>query len=159
MALLGMMEFFEVNELSPDDRLGNTLSGLKSQMKRRFNALIAIVRNIEKHQTLPTKAMLDTLFQEMSQMEDEEELEENFDFGAPEAFIRDKELEHYRNRYEEMQQQLSPYKNRVQELLEQMTYVKGTFGKGHYKLDMDKNEFEDFKKELQDVHHRHRTES
>ena len=112
MALLGMMEFFEVNELSPDDRLGNTLSGLKSQMKRRFNALIAIVRNIEKHQTLPTKAMLDTLFQEMSQVENDEEgeLEEDFDFGTPEAFTRDKELEHYRNRYEEMLQQLSRYK-------------------------------------------------
>src|SRR5690606_7288648 len=98
-------------------------------------------------------------FQEMSQMEDEEELEENFDFGTPEVFTWDKELEHYRNRYEEMQQQLSQYKNRVQELLEQLTYVKGTFGKGHYKLDMDKNELENFKKDLQDVHHHHRTES
>lgn len=153
--LEAMLNFFEWNSLSPKDNLGVKSDGTK----KRINALIAIVRNIEKQQTLPTKAMLDTLFQEMSQMEDEEELEENFDFGAPEAFIRDKELEHYRNRYEEMQQQLSRYKNRVQELLEQMTYVKGTFGKGHYKLDMDKNEFEDFKKELQDVHHRHRTES
>src|SRR5690606_38451480 len=159
MTLLGMMEFFEVNELSPDDRLGNTLSGLKSQMKRRFNALIAIVRNIEKQQTLPTKAMLDTLFQEMSQAEDEDIEEEDFDFGTPEAFTRDKELEHYRTRYEEMQQQLSRYKNQGQELLEQMTYVKGTFGKGHYKLDMDKKEFENLKKEMQNVYHHHRTES
>lgn len=103
--------------------------------------------------------MLDTLFQELSQVEDEEEKEENFDFGTPEAFTRDTELEHYRNRYEDMQQQLSRYKNRMDNLFSRLTYIKGTFGKGHYKLDMDKNEFVDFKKELQNVHHHHRTES
>jgi len=32
--------------------------------------------------------------------------------------------------------------------MEQMTYVKGTFGKGHFKLDMGKDEFEKLKKEL-----------
>lgn len=152
-----MLNFFEWNSLSPKDNFGVKSDGTK----KRINALIAIVRNIEKQQTLPTKAMLDILFQEISQMENDEEreLEEDFDFEMPEAFTRDKELEHYRNRYEEMQHQLSWYKNLVMELLEQLTYVKGTFGKEHYRLDMDKKEFENFKKGLNNVHHHHRTKN
>lgn len=149
-----MLNFFEWNNLSPNDNLGVKNDGTQ----KRINALIAIVRNIEKHQTLPTKAMLDTLFQEMSKVQNEEE-EEDFDFGTPDSFTRDKELEHYQTRYEEMQQQLNKYKNQLQGLLEQMTYVKGTFGKGHFKLDMDKSELENLKKKLQNVHHHHRTKS
>jgi len=89
---------------------------------------------------------------------EDQEKEESFDFETPESFSRDKELEHYQNRYEEMRQELGQYKSRVQNLMEQMTYVKGTFGKGHFKLDMGKDEFEKLKKELHDVHHHHRTE-
>src|SRR5690606_25670852 len=106
-----MLNFFEWNSLSPKENLGVKSDGTK----KRINALIAIVRNIEKQQTLPTKAMLDTLFQELSQLENDEEgePEEDFDFGTPEAFTRDTELEHYRTRYEDMQQQLSRYKNQM----------------------------------------------
>ncbi|RNL90328.1 hypothetical protein ED312_06465 [Sinomicrobium pectinilyticum] len=153
--LEAIMNFFEWNDLSPNDDLGIK----NNRTNKRINAVIAILKNIEKHQTLPTKAMLDTLFQEISQVEGEEEKEEDFDFGTPEDLSRDTELEYYRNRYEEMQQQLHSYKDRVQGLLGQLTYVKGTFGKGHYKLDMDRDEFENLKKELQDVHHHHRPES
>ena len=139
-----VMNFFEWNDLSPNDDLGIN----NNRTNKRINAVIAILKNIEKHQTLPTKAMLDTLFQEISNMENTEEKEEDFDFGSPEPLSRDNELDHYRNRYEEMQQLLGNHKNRMLDLLKRMTYVKGTFGKGHYKLDMDQPEFEKFKKEL-----------
>tara|TARA_R100000935_G_scaffold58923_1_gene100037 strand:+ start:10415 stop:10993 length:579 start_codon:yes stop_codon:yes gene_type:complete len=155
--LEAVMNFFEWNDLSPNDDLGIR----NNRTNKRINAVIAILKNIEKHQTLPTKAMLDTLFREISQVEngEAEELEEDFDFGTSETFTRDTELEHYRNRYEEMQQLLSGYKNKVQELLEQLIHVKGTFGKGHYRLDMDNEEFENLKKRLNNVHHHHRTEN
>ncbi|MGP1992924.1 BfmA/BtgA family mobilization protein [Zobellia laminariae] len=142
--LEAVMNFFEWNDLSPNDDLGIK----NNRTNKRINALIAILKNIEKHQTLPTKAMLDTLFQEIAKQEGREEKEEEFDFPTPEPFSRDTELQHYRNRYEDMQQRMGSYKNRIQDLLEQMTYIKGTFARGYYKLDMDKNEFEQFKKEL-----------
>jgi len=142
--LEAVMDFFEQNDLSPNDDLGIN----NNRTNKRINAVIAILKNIEKQQTLPTKVMLDTLFQEMSQVESEDSNEETFDFGTPEPFSKDRELEHYQNRYEEMRQQLGQYKNRVQDVMEQMTYVKGTFGKGHFKLDMGKDEFEKLKKEL-----------
>lgn len=142
--LEAMMNFFEWNDLSPNDDLGIN----NNRTNKRINAVIAILKNIEKQQTLPTKAMLDTLFQEIARVEDTEEKEEDFHFESPEPLSRDTELEQYRNRYEEMQQQLGSYKNRMQELLKRMSYVKGTFGKGHYKLDMDKTEFEKLKKRV-----------
>ncbi|MCM5664013.1 BfmA/BtgA family mobilization protein [Galbibacter mesophilus] len=156
--LKSMLDFFKWNNLSPNDNLG-----VKSDnTKKRIDALIAIIRNIEKEQTLPTKAMLDALFQEVSQMETGsrkwKEGEGSIDFGSPETITRDTELEHYRNRYEVMQKELSHYKNRIQELLEQLTYVKGTFGKGYHRLDMDRKELENFKNTLEHVHHHYRTE-
>ncbi|MDL5511140.1 BfmA/BtgA family mobilization protein [Arenibacter sp. M-2] len=141
--LEAVMDFFERNDLSPNDDLGIK----NNRTNKRINAVIAILKNIEKQQTLPTKVMLDTLFQEMSQVEDQEK-EESFDFGTPEPFSRDRELEHYQNRYEEMRQQLGRYKNRMQDVMERMDYVKGTFGKGYFRLDMGKDEFEKLKKGL-----------
>lgn len=142
--LEAVMNFFEWNDLSPNDDLGIK----NNRTNKRINAVIAILKNIEKQQTLPTKAMLDTLFQEISHAEATVEKEEIVDFGSPKPFTRDTELEQYRNRFEEMQLRLGDHKNRIQDLLEQMSYVKGTFGKGHYKLDMDKTDFEKFTKEL-----------
>ncbi|WP_428741878.1 BfmA/BtgA family mobilization protein [Tenacibaculum sp.] len=142
-ALEAMLNFFQWNDLSPDDDLGIK----NNRTNKRINAVIAILKNIEKYQTLPTKTMLDTLFHEMSKVDEEQE-EDSVDFGTPERFTRDTELEHYRNRHEEMLQQLSHYKNRIQELLGRLTYIKSTFGKGHYKLDMDKNDLENLKKDL-----------
>tara|TARA_R110002126_G_scaffold22865_7_gene81105 strand:+ start:1386 stop:1964 length:579 start_codon:yes stop_codon:yes gene_type:complete len=141
-----VMNFFEWNDLSPNDDLGIK----NNRTNKRINALIAILKNIEKQQTLPTKVMLETLFQEVTNLEDSEGKigHRDIDLASPEPFSRDTELEHYRNRYEEMQQQLGTYRNRILELLDQMTLVKGTFGKGHYKLEMDKKEFENFKNQL-----------
>lgn len=139
-----VMNFFEWNDISPNDDLGIK----NNRTNKRINAMISILRNIEKQQTLPTKVMMETLFQEITNLEDSEEKDTNLDFGSPEPFSRDTEMERYRNRYEEMQHQLGNYRNRMLELLNRMNYVKGTFGQGHYKLNMHKNEFENFKKQL-----------
>ena len=153
LTLESMMNFFEWNDLSPNDDLGIK----NNRTNKRINAVIAILKNIEKHQTLPTKAMLDTLFQEISQGENED-TEETFDFGTSEPFTREDELRHYRERYEQMQEQAGNLGSLIAELSGKMTYVKSTFGQGHFNLNMDKDEFDKLKKELQDVYHHHRTE-
>ena len=63
MTLLLMMEFFERNELSPEDDLKPGLMETENRIKKRINALIAIIKNIEKNQTKPTMAILQALFQ------------------------------------------------------------------------------------------------
>ncbi len=63
MTLLSMLEFFEASGLSPEERLGPNIKTLESLLKKRINAVIAIVRDIEKNQTNPTVAMMQSLFE------------------------------------------------------------------------------------------------
>jgi len=65
MTLLLMLEFFENNEISPKEDFGPSMRTLKSLIKKRNNAVIAIMKDIEKTQTKPTVGMLQSLFQEV----------------------------------------------------------------------------------------------
>ena len=60
-ALEVMLNFFEWNEISPNDNLDTR----NTELKKRINAMIAIMKDIEKTQTKPTTAMLQALFQEV----------------------------------------------------------------------------------------------
>ncbi|WP_066222956.1 BfmA/BtgA family mobilization protein [Formosa haliotis] len=62
--LLSMLEFFENNNISPEANLGPRIQTLEAVMKKRFNSVIAIIKDIEKHQTKPTAAMLEALFEQ-----------------------------------------------------------------------------------------------
>ncbi|RXG11474.1 hypothetical protein DSM03_1165 [Leeuwenhoekiella aestuarii] len=62
-ALEEMLDFFQYNEISPKERLGPTGRTLEANLKKRINAIIAIMRDIEKTQTKPTQAMLQSLFE------------------------------------------------------------------------------------------------
>ena len=64
MTLTKMLDFFELNEISPMERLGPSNRTLENELKKRMNAIIAIIKNIEKSQTKPTTAMLESLFAE-----------------------------------------------------------------------------------------------
>src|SRR5660397_11830 len=59
-----MMDFFDQNKISPTELLGPNMKSLENNLKGRINALIAIIRDIEKNQTKPTVAMLQALFEE-----------------------------------------------------------------------------------------------
>ena len=58
-----MLDFFFYNEISPHERLGPTGRTIEASFKKRINAVIAIVRDMEKTQTKPTAAMIASLFQ------------------------------------------------------------------------------------------------
>ena len=73
MTLLAMVEFFDHNGISPDERMHETIASLKYLIKRRFNAMVAIMRSIEKEQTLPTVSMIQALFQQELESEEGEE--------------------------------------------------------------------------------------
>lgn len=63
-ALTLMMDFFDQNKISPSESLGPNMISLENHIKSRINAVIAIIRDIEKNQTKPTVAMLQALFEE-----------------------------------------------------------------------------------------------
>ena len=69
MTLLMMLDFFETNGISPNETLGPNMKTLESQIKKRINAVIAIIKDIEKHHDKPTTAMLQSLFIEFESAE------------------------------------------------------------------------------------------
>ncbi len=64
MTLLLMLEFFENNGLSPKESIGPHMQTLENLIKKRINGVIAIMKDIEKNQTKPTVAMMQSLFEE-----------------------------------------------------------------------------------------------
>lgn len=64
MTLLLMIEFFEYNGISPTEDMGPKMQTLESLIKKRINGVIAILKDIEKSQTKPTVAMMESLFKE-----------------------------------------------------------------------------------------------
>ncbi|RFN60299.1 BfmA/BtgA family mobilization protein [Marixanthomonas ophiurae] len=61
-AMEAMLDFFFYNEISPKEKLGPTGRTMEAKLLKRINAVIAIIRDIEKTQTKPTVAMLQSLF-------------------------------------------------------------------------------------------------
>ena len=64
MTLLYMIDFFENNGLSPLESISPKIQTLEGLFKKRMNGMIAIMKDIEKHQTKPTVAMLQALFEQ-----------------------------------------------------------------------------------------------
>ena len=62
MTLLLMLDFFEENGITPNETLGPNMQTLESEIKKRINAVIAIIKDIEKNHDKPTTAMLESLF-------------------------------------------------------------------------------------------------
>lgn len=58
-----ILDFFLYNEISPKERFGPTGRTIEANLMKRINAVIAIVRDVEKTQTKPTAAMIASLFQ------------------------------------------------------------------------------------------------
>ncbi len=151
-----MMNFFDWNELSPNESLGTNMKTLENRLKKRINALVAIVRDIEKNQTKPTNAMLQLLFQESpGQNEPQEEL---FEFEQQELITENEELTYYQNRYEGIQRKYETLKDDLEKIIDKTSYVKGSFGGGYLKLELTKEEFENFKQKSRDVYHSNQTD-
>ncbi|CAL2104139.1 conserved protein of unknown function [Tenacibaculum sp. 190130A14a] len=155
MTLLAMLDFFEINEVSPNERLGETVSSLKHQMQKRFNAVIAIIRDIEKSQTKPTTAMLQQLFEQASTDVEEEE----FDFGSTELISENEELTYYRDNYFRIKEQFNITHNDLEKVMSKVKYAKGSFGNSYLRLEITKEEYETIKQKLEDVRNDNSTEN
>ncbi|MDT0651669.1 BfmA/BtgA family mobilization protein [Autumnicola edwardsiae] len=62
-AMATMLDFFFYNEISPKEKLGPTGRTIEQSFKKRINAVIAIMRDMEKTQTKPTVTMIQSLFE------------------------------------------------------------------------------------------------
>ncbi|WP_066223729.1 BfmA/BtgA family mobilization protein [Formosa haliotis] len=149
LSLLDMILFFETNEISPSERFGETITSLKFQMKRRFNALIAIIKSIEKHQTEPTAFLMKQLFEVSAQ----QEAENHIDFTPQELITENEELEYYQNQFRDSQKRYLQLKSDTGLILKKLKYIRNNFGMGYYRLNLNKEDIQRIKNNLDHVHH------
>lgn len=62
-AMENILDFFFYNEISPKEKIGPTGRTIEAKLLKRINAVIAIMRDVEKTQTKPTMAMIQSLFE------------------------------------------------------------------------------------------------
>ncbi|WP_300439049.1 BfmA/BtgA family mobilization protein [Christiangramia sp.] len=130
MTLLLMLDFFEINAISPKEKIGPKIQTLESFIKKRINALVAIIRDIEQQQTVPTKAMLEALFEGLP-VQTRKKVIPSFE----EAF---KNLERTPASLPKISSE-TDHKD-IRNILRKVETVKPPFGKAYYKLTLDPEE-------------------
>lgn len=141
-----MLDFFQNNQLSPLEELGPNLLTLEKKLKVRINAVVAIIRDIEKSQTKPTLAMLQLLFQE-SPVKKEVLVEKNKLAPAPEEYVH----EQLHKKIETLETRLSRSRRMTEKLLGHVAISRSSFGKVQLRLLMTQNEFQEIKEKLQNI--------
>ncbi|MBC73578.1 MAG: hypothetical protein CMH47_15220 [Muricauda sp.] len=145
--LEAMMDFFVQYKINPFGDLGKDLQGLELHLNKRINALIAIVKNIEKHQTGPTTAMMQLLFEQAPRptqnqpalREAQTRRNDNFFANAKRGI----ELERENT---QLQQELERIKNDMELLLKSAKISNRGLGKPKIILELPKAEFERIQK-------------
>lgn len=160
MTLLAMVEFFEHNGISPDERMHETIASLKYLIKRRFNAMVAIMRSIEKEQTLPTVSMIQALFQQELEHEGDEEWEGDFEFYEKQLTeiiaptnpeLLDLETTVPKIRYVGLEEQMEELKEDFAYVLDHVSEFKNHFGKNHLRLDLNPGAIEKYRTKLKNM--------
>ncbi|WP_108424536.1 BfmA/BtgA family mobilization protein [Flagellimonas amoyensis] len=156
MTLLAMVEFFEHNGISPNERMYETIASLKYLIKRRFNAMVAIMRSIEKEQTLPTVSMIQALF-EQELASDGEEWDNDFDFIEQQLTETkkptdmepfDAEVTVPKIRYDRLEERYEELKTDFAYVLDHVSLFHNRFGKDHLKLDLNPGAIEKYRTKL-----------
>jgi hypothetical protein len=160
ITLLAMMEFFERHGISPDQNLGETMASMKHYIRRRFNAMVAIMRSIEKEQTLPTVSMMQALFQQELDPEEGDEWEGDFEFFEKQLTeintptnpeLLDKETTVPKIVHERLKEQLEELKQDFGHVLDHVSMAKNRFGKDHLKLDLKPGAIEQYRTKLKNL--------
>lgn len=149
MSLLQMIQFFEFNGISPTDNLEDNIAKLEGKISKRTNAIIAIIKNIEKNQTKPTTAMLQSLFEEKLEQEQAmpEMIEKKFIEKLPEEkYVEDTTVP--KIRYERLEGKMNLVKEDFEYVLGKVKTIKSNFRNGYLKLELTDEELIKFKRTL-----------
>ncbi|GAA3561339.1 BfmA/BtgA family mobilization protein [Snuella lapsa] len=156
MGLLAMLDFFEIHELSPTDSIDGNLRSIEIRIKKRINNAIAIIKSIEQNQTLPTVAMLQSLFEQQLEHEDDD------DYLGDHLEYIEKKFEHVeagekklmeettvpKIRYERLEEKMAQLKAEFSYVLSKVKEIKSPFGKPYLKLELTEEEMEKYKRSI-----------
>ena len=134
-----ILDFFEKNNLSPFETLVPSKVSLEQLIKKRIDAVIAILKNIEKTQTKPGLLMLELLLEGRSVPKVEVGKKEKI------SASKEKSLEQLKLEITRFQD-LVEATNKDLEYLLQHVEIKGkTFGADYLKLNIPRSELERLK--------------
>lgn len=148
-ALQTMLDFFFYNEISPKESFGPNARTLGNLIKKRFNGLAAIMKEMEKHGVLPTKAMMELLFEHTPQ---NNKKQGSIKPGPKEKSVQDDAF--FKSAFDSIElqkentilkQKLDGSQNRLKEILNKIQLTKGGFGKTKLVLQMDIKKFQELK--------------
>ncbi len=140
-----MIAFFEDNYLSPYDTLSGPMWSLNKIINKRMDAVAAILRNMEKTQLIPAREMLESLFEREEEEEETLLVERNHFEEESLKSIDERLYSHYYNKYEATHTELSQLKNDLNNIIDNVKYMKNTFGRDYYRLDISKEKLEKIK--------------
>ncbi len=144
-----MIAFFEDNNLSPYNTLNNPMLSFTNTIDKRMDAVAAILKNIEKTQLIPAREMLESLFDEADEEDEQVLLEEILSDTTPEVeFTENTELEYYRKGYFTGKSSLREVKDEFIKVLNKVDYIKNSFGRNYYRLNITQQELEEIKQKL-----------
>ncbi|GGG57216.1 hypothetical protein GCM10011414_28830 [Croceivirga lutea] len=69
VTLQEMLDFFKRNQINPKDEVTTDLKKLETKLLKRINAVMSIIRDIEKTQTLPTLIIVKSFLEGISKEE------------------------------------------------------------------------------------------
>lgn len=145
-ALETMLDFFLYNEISPKETLGPNSRTLEAAIKKRINSLIAIIKDIEKHQTKPTTAMLLSLFEEKAKQKKPKLVEVKF--AKVPTNKETIEVTVPKIRHDRLEAKMKLVKKDFIYVLDNAKVVKSSFGKGYLKLELTEDELVKFRRSL-----------
>jgi len=147
----GMLSCFKENHLDPFGEgtkvILDSIKKLERQMMKKFDRIIAIIKNMEKTSIRPTYEMMLILYEayvrdgRKPRMEPVKIQEERMDFLEPRNTVP--KVEHDR-----MLQEFNDYKKRCNEILNSVEKVEPMIGKPYLKINMGIGDFESLKHQL-----------
>ncbi|TMU50444.1 BfmA/BtgA family mobilization protein [Flagellimonas algicola] len=147
-----VIDFFEWHGFMPSERFEKSIGQELVKNRKRTDAVIAIIKDIEKNQTLPTIGMMQALFnQELKNGDDDFDIigEHMKEVKPPEKDpIYEGEITVPKIRYERLEEKTTSLKTDLKYILENVKVVKGGFGKVYLKLELTPGELEKFKRRL-----------
>ena len=146
-----MIAYFEDNNISPYDQPNR--SGFRSMVNildRRMDAITTILREIEKTQLKPTKEILESLFEGMEEVKEPKYIGRSQEDIEAMKTLTEENLEYYSEAYHTSQSELQLVKSELVNLLDKLSFVKSTFGKDYFRLDMTKEEMGKIRSRLLD---------
>lgn len=145
-----VMDFFEWHGFLPSERFEKSIGQEIIKNRKRTDAVIAIIRDIEKNQTLPTIGMMQALFnQELDNEEDGDDfLEDMIEKNPPKPYpVFDGEVTVPRIKYDRLEERAASLQTDLKDVLDKVKVVKGSFGKSYLKLEITEGRLERYRRE------------